>query len=327
MFPTCDVKQELVLERQAVRTKASLFSFKSIRFSVVSAAIYLALSYVLIGFKADQLVLLFIFNTLYFASSTTRRFILGFSVFILYWIVFDYMKAFPNYKYNTVHIASLYHLEKDLFGFFSDGMIRTPNEFFALHHTTFLDILSGFFYLCWIPVPLAFAGILFFRNRPLFFQFSLTFLLVNLIGFIGYYTYPAAPPWYVAQKGFEFISSTPGNTAGLSRFDAFFGVPVFAGIYSKSSNVFAAMPSLHAAYLLVVLYYSIKSKGSRASTILYGGILVGIWFTAIYSGHHYVLDVLAGILCAITGIIAFQYGLRTHIGKKLILRLVRATYR
>ena len=89
MFPTCDVEQELVLERQAVRTKASLFSFKSIRFSLVSAVIYLALSYVLIGFKADQLVLLFIFNTLYFASSTTRRFILGFSVFILYWIVFD----------------------------------------------------------------------------------------------------------------------------------------------------------------------------------------------------------------------------------------------
>ncbi|HLA60252.1 MAG TPA: hypothetical protein VK622_15870, partial [Puia sp.] len=34
-------------------------------------------------------------------------------------------------------------------------------------------------------------------------------------------------------------------------------------------------------------------------------IMEGIWFSAIYNSHHYVLDVLAGIGCGITGIIVF----------------------
>ena len=152
----------------------------------------------------------------------------------------------------------------------------------------FIDILCGIFYLCWVPVPLIFAGILFFRNKSLFFQFSLTFFLVNLIGFAGYYIYPAAPPWYVAQKGFHFIASTPGNTAGLGRFDAYFGTNIFAGIYSKSSNVFAAMPSLHASYMLIVLYYGIKGK-MKWFNLLFALIMLGIWFSAIYTGHHYIL--------------------------------------
>jgi len=73
---------------------------------------YLLLSFFLVGFKTDQLVLIAIFNLLFFLSPITRKFITGFSIFIVYWIIFDYMKAFPNYAYNTVHIADLYNFEK-----------------------------------------------------------------------------------------------------------------------------------------------------------------------------------------------------------------------
>lgn len=304
---------------------SSLFSPASIRMALLASGLYLLISYFLIGFKTDQLLLIFIFNSLYFASRTTRRFITGFSIFIVYWIIFDYMKAFPNYRYNSVHVESLYQLEKNLFGFTWNNATVTPNEFFALHHNTFADVLSGIFYLCWIPVPLLFAGIMFFKNRKYFFYFSLSFFLVNLIGFVGYYVYPAAPPWYVAQNGFDFIAATPGNTAGLARFDAFFGTGIFAGIYSKSSNVFAAMPSLHAAYMFVVVYYSIKSGMKKIYTVLFGFIMLGIWFSAVYSSHHYILDVLAGIACAIAGVVLFGYFARSAAGKRLVNGLIRAT--
>ena len=182
-----------------LNTTKPLFGQRNIRFAVLVTAFYFALSYVLIGFKTDQIILAGIFNILYFTSHSTRRFILGFSIFIVYWIVFDYMKAFPNYKYNGVHIQSLYQLEKDWFGITWNNALITPNEYFAQHAHTFLDVVCGIFYLCWVPVPVAFAGILFFKNRKLFFQFSLTFFLVNIIGFTGYYLYPAAPPWYVSE--------------------------------------------------------------------------------------------------------------------------------
>jgi hypothetical protein len=269
--------------------------------------LYLLLSSWLIGFKSDEVFLVVLFNGLFYLSNRTRRFILGFTVFIVFWILFDSMKAFPNYRYNTVHIADIYQLEKHLFGIRgSDGIVRTPNEFWLIHQHTFLDIAAGCFYLCWIPLPLAFAGYLFYKDKEAFSRFSLSFLFVNLVGFVIYYVCPAAPPWYVENYGFVFNAHTPGNTAGLGRWDAYFHVHVFAGLYAKSSNVFAAMPSLHASYPLTVLYYGIRYR-MRWWNAFFALVMVGIWFAAVYASHHYVLDVLAGICCGIVGISLFSY--------------------
>lgn len=216
------------------------------------------------------------------------------------------MKAFPNYRFNDVHIADLHETERSFFGISTEGKNITPNEFWIIHQNSFLDVISGVFYLCWIPVPLAFAAYLFFTNKNLFLQFSLTFVLVNLIGFVIYYTYPAAPPWYMQQHGTGFIPGTPGNTAGLIRFDQFFNADIFKGLYAKGSNVFAAMPSLHSSYPLIVFYYGLKKRVGVIASVLFATVMVGIWFAAVYTSHHYVLDVLAGIICAIIGIVLFQ---------------------
>jgi hypothetical protein len=267
---------------------------------------YLLLSAWLVGFKPQQVTLLIIFNTLFYVSAITRKFIVGFSVFVVYWIIFDYMKAFPNYNVTAVHIADLYNLEKHLFGINYQGHLLTPNEYWKVNSTTTLDIIAGLFYICWIPVPLGFATYLFFKNRREFLSFALTFLVVNLLGFVVYYSFPAAPPWYIQEHGFVFHAATPGNTGGLARFDKYFNIPVFQSIYKNGSNVFAAMPSLHSAYPVIVIYYAFKNHLGFVKVIL-GTVMVGIWLTAVYTSHHYVLDVLAGITTAIAGINLFNY--------------------
>ncbi len=285
---------------------------------------YLLLSFILVGFKSDQLVLVGIVNVLYFVSDQSRKFLIGFSIFIVYWIVFDYMKAFPNYRYNTVHIESLYRLEKNLFGISDGSSVLTPNEYWLHHRTTLLNILTGLFYVSWIPIPLLVAIYLFIKNRPAFYPIALAFVLVNLLGFIIYYLYPAAPPWYVQAYGFTFHPHTPGNTAGLANFDQYFGISLFSSIYAKSSNVFAAMPSLHSSYPVIVLYYGIKNKLGLIN-LFFGVVMVGIWFSAVYTSHHYVMDVLAGITCALVGIMLFNQLAKTRWLTALIQRLVALT--
>ena len=305
-----------------ISLKKELFTKKDILVTLTLSVIYLLLSALLLGFKSDQVVLILIFNSLYFASGTTRKFVLGFSIFIVYWILYDYMKAIPNYRYNSVSIEELYNLEKRFFGVIHNETILTPNEYFEIHATTLLDIASGLFYLMWIPVPLGFAAWLFFRNPEQFIFFSLTFVLVNLIGFVFYYLYPAAAPWYVQIYGFQFHPDTPGNTGGLIRFDQYFNTPVFQTIYTKGSNVFAAMPSLHASYPVIVLYYSLKNCRTSAN-ILLAIVMLGIWFAAVYASHHYILDVLAGILCAAVGITLFNWLKTTKTLKSFIHVLLR----
>lgn len=282
------------------------FSIKNVSTVISVSFIYLFLSYFLVGFKTEQLILILIFCVSYFASSISRKFILGFSIFIVYWIVFDYMKAFPNYRFNTVHIGDLYQFEKHLFGIRHGNTILTPDEFWLHNQKPFLDALTGFFYLCWVPVPLIFAGYLFFKNREEFLKFSLTFLWVNILGFIIYYIYPAAPPWYIQHFGDVFYAHTPGSDAGLQRFDNLFHVKIFQSLYAQSSNVFAAMPSLHSAYPVIVLYYGLRNKLGKIN-IVFALIMVGIWFSAVYNSHHYVVDILAGILCAVLAIISFNW--------------------
>jgi len=284
---------------------------------------YLLFSYWLIGFRPEQLVLVGLCNAGYFLTDATRRLITGFSIFVVFWILYDYMRAFPNYAYRAVDVAQIYYAEKSLFGIASGGQLLTPNEFWLRHHQPWLDVLCGVFYLCWVPIPLAFAGYLFFKARRLFFAFALTFLLVNILGFIGYYLHPAAPPWFVQQHGLVFQPLSLGSTAGLARFDSFFGVGVFHGIYAKNANVFAAMPSLHSAYPVVVLFYALKHRAGVFS-LVFLVIMVGIWFAAVYTSHHYVLDVLAGIATAALGILLIQL-LLAH--SKLFNRLVDSFWR
>ena len=79
----------------------------TLRTAIIATGIsiaYLVLAAALLGYKPDQLFLVLLFNSLFYLSSPTRRFILGFTVFIVFWVLFDSMKLFPNYRYNTVHI-------------------------------------------------------------------------------------------------------------------------------------------------------------------------------------------------------------------------------
>ncbi|MGN8069254.1 phosphatase PAP2 family protein [Mucilaginibacter sp. SG564] len=289
----------------STRQNSVTVNAKSILVVTLLSIAYLVISNFLIGYNSSELVLVGIFNVLFYLSPVTRKFILGFSIFIVYWIIFDYMKAFPNYHYTPVHIADLYNFEKHIFGIHDHNKLLTPNEYWRIHGTTFIDVVTGLFYLCWIPVPLGFAAFLFFKNKRQFLYFSLTFVLVNLLGFVVYYTFPAAPPWYVQYYGFHFTPLTAGNVAGLAKFDAYFHAGIFKSIYTKGSNVFAAMPSLHSSYPVIVLYYGIKSRYKVAS-IFFAIVMLGIWFTAVYASHHYVLDVLAGITTAILGISLFN---------------------
>jgi len=307
--------------QENIAHRNSFYGLKTLYVTTLISLAYLLLSILLVGFKTDQLVLIFIFNALYYISAGTRKFILGFSIFIVYWVIFDYMKALPNYHFNAVHIADLYQLEKSLFGIHFNGKLLTPNEYWKLNTNSFLDVTTGFFYLMWVPVPLAFATYLFFKDQKQFVYFSLTFLWVNLIGFVIYYCVPAAPPWYVQEHGFNFIPGTVGNTGGLSRFDHFFNINLFQGIYSKGSNVFAAMPSLHSSYPLIVLYYGLKNR-LGAINVFFAILAFGIWFAAIYNSHHYLLDVIAGILCAVLAITSFNHFLTNTMFSNLVRRLI-----
>ncbi len=286
------------------------FSKKETILAFGLATAYLLWVTLAVGLRNDHFVFAALCLTLFFANGTSRKVVLALGFFIAYWVIYDSMRIYPNYAFNPVHVEEPYLIEKAWFGFQYSGERVTPNEFFETNTHPVPDVLSGLFYLCWVPVPLAFSVWLFFRNKRALLDFSLAFLLVNLFGFVLYYAYPAAAPWYVELHGFEKNFSIPGNEAGLVNFDRILGVSLFHGMYAKNANVFAAIPSLHAAYPVISVYFAWKLGLKKLSRIFWV-ILVGIWFSAVYSRHHYIIDVLLGGLCAGATILVY---------KKLVLK-------
>jgi len=71
---------------------------------------------------------------------------------------------------------------------------------------------------------------------------------------------------------------------GTARFDAL--------IYERNPQVFGAMPSLHVAYPLLVVFYTWPRGWKWRVPALCFFVMVS--FAAVYLAHHYILDVLAG---------------------------------
>jgi len=275
------------------------FTRKNITINLLLVLVYFLLNQIIGEIRSEHYYLVIIWLTTFYLSDKSRRFILAFSIFIVFWIIYDSMRIIPNYEVTTPHIKEPYEFEKALFGFSINGNLFTPNEYFSLNNNKILDFLSGFFYINWMPIPIGFGVYLYLTDKEIFIKYSLAFLFVNLIGFAIYYIYPAAPPWYVDIYGFDLRIGVPGNRAGLARFDDLVGIPVFENIYNKNANVLAAIPSLHSAYPVVVLFYAIKKKMKFWVQILFSIFMLGIWFSAVYSGHHYIIDVIFGAFIAL----------------------------
>lgn len=289
-------------------TKFTLPTRRELLISLAILALWLFVTVAFVGFRSEHILLCAAFLLLFIPYQGSRKLVVALLPFFIFGISYDWMNLLPNYEVNPVDVEGLYTTEKRLFGItVAEGTVLTPNEYFALHHCSAMDFMSGIFYLCWVPLPIIFGIWLYFKGeRRAYLHFAIVFLLVNLIGFAFYYIHPAAPPWYVAMHGMEAIPGTPGEVAGLGRFDEMTGLNIFHLLYSRNANVFAALPSLHSAYTLVALIYAIRFKAPRLWIILLAVVTLGIWLTAVYSSHHYIIDVMCGIICALVGSLLFE---------------------
>lgn len=231
---------------------------------------------------------------------------------IIFAVLYFVLGLCPNYLFGSVDTEGLYHAEISLFGLESTGgAMITPSEYCSINHEGIYDLMSGFFYLLWLPMPFMYFIALHFQGHERHaVRAAAAFLTVNIIGFIIYYIHPACPPWYVMQHGFDVDFNTMGDPAGFKHFDEIVGYPFFRNFYSHNANVFASIPSLHAAYTPVAFYYSMRVKKNTIWRIVLAIVSVGIWFSAVYSGHHYIIDVVLGVCTTMLGLLLFESWIR-----------------
>jgi hypothetical protein len=237
-----------------------------------------------------------------FLGEGPRRFLHGVLPLLLFGMVYDLTHITePLVRYLNIHVAEPYWFDWTFFGIRTAAGVVTPNEYFAVHHWPAVDFVTGLAYIIFVYWALGFGAYLSaFRkdeaSRRLLARFGWTFLLMNIAGFATYYIYPAAPPWYVADYGLGPANlAARSSAAGAARWDALTGIHYFAGFYGRSADVFGAIPSLHVAYPLLTFLHG-RELGKRWLDAASFGLFAVVCFAAVYLNHHYVLDVLLGIL-------------------------------
>lgn len=212
-------------------------------------------------------------------------------------LIYESLRGLFQYR-GTVHVGDLYDYEARLFSIATADGPRALSEVVSRHTSPWLDVVCGATYFLFLAEVLGVASYLFFRARPRTLQLSVGFLVVNVIGWSVWFVYPAAPPWYVDMYGTgPALLDVVSSPAGLARVDDLLGLPLATAFYSKSANVFGAVPSLHVAYATLVAWVSHSVGGwLRPATLLFAASMA---FSAVYLRHHYLVDVVAGALLAL----------------------------
>ena len=124
------------------------------------------------------------------------------------------------------------------------------------------------------------------RRHDGFRRFRNTILLANIVGLVGFWLMPTAPPWMFPDKG--FVAGVNHSSALLQSF----------------GNSYAAMPSLHAADALIVGWFLVVTSRTLWAKALWALWPAWVWFCVVATANHYLLDVLAGIGVAVFALLA-----------------------
>lgn len=243
----------------------------------------LSLYYALYGIEVDYLpALCFLAAVLTMVVLGSRRKMDRYWVSIISIMVsYEALQGMAGTLATSRNVLSLYSIDRLIWGFNVTGYVQSA---FASPAVTFL---STVFYSMHVPLVVATCLVVWYAKRPMFGKYVTVMVLTTYAALATFILLPTAPPWYsgVASNIYTsaVASSLPHGVTSL--------------ISMVEIDQFAAFPSLHGAYAIIFSYFMIKVD--RRLALISVPITVGILFSTLYLGQHYLIDLIGGAAYAL----------------------------
>ena len=172
-------------------------------------------------------------------------------------------------------------------------------------YATFPVYLSHFF------VTLIVLAFLWKLSYERFRHYRALVVTLATAGFVTYVLFPAVPPWEASW--YHYIGPVSRT---IARMWGAFGITPAQALFERPGQFYnqeAAIPSLHAAYpMLLLLFFWGAGRWVRAGLLAY---VLAMAFTLVYAGEHYVADIVlgwlyAGAVYAVVGVVRGRRGRR-----------------
>jgi membrane-associated phospholipid phosphatase len=189
-----------------------------------------------------------------------------------------------------LQLESVRNIDRFLFGGHDPNVVlqralREP----AIH---WYDVVCSVTYMSHFVVPPIVMGALWATSRYQWWRFMKRFATVLVVACGMFIVFPTAPPWMASDRGeIDRIIRHSGRGFTTLHLDSF---ALDWQLSTKWGNGVAAMPSLHAAFSLIVPAFFlpwVRSKWLKALMMLFPAMML---FSLVYFGEHWVIDGLVG---------------------------------
>ncbi len=251
-----------------------------------------------IWFSPDQFFVFALIGCIFLGRA--NMFIMDWGPFLVGFFSYEFLRGLVPFVSTRVHIFPMIHFDQALFG--AVPIMTLQKLFYTQDNLHWWDYLLVTLYICHFVTPMIIGFLFWLRDRAFFREYALGILVLSYSGFITFALFPAMPPWMASEKGYlPPIQEVTGHVMSHFLPDTI-SVP---SIYSvMRANPVAAMPSLHAAFPLLIYLFVVKKFGKWGYLFL--PYVIGVWIAVMYLGEHYFVDVLAGAVYAIGAFIVVE---------------------
>jgi len=211
--------------------------------------------------------------------------------FVAVLFAYDYSRGLAQEVGMPLQVTPQLHLEKLLF-FGRVPSVWLQQHLYHVGEIRWWDVVVSVTYTTHFVLPFVVAGVLWAYDRGRWRRFVNRFVVVSFAGVATFALLPSAAPWMASDMG--LLPHLERNVGyGWSRID----LPVATQLIDKGrlvANPVAAVPSLHAAWaLLIGLFFwsSVRRRWLRPLLLVQPLLMA---FTVVYGAEHYAVDVLAG---------------------------------
>ena len=209
------------------------------------------------------------------------------------------------------------------------------------------EVVTSVVYISYFVVPYVVAGVLWLKDRSAWRRYAVAFVATTFLALVVYTLVPGAPPWAAARCSAEQVVDHPRDPACMYTEipDASGGLlgPVttthagaqpyverisargwevldiraastLISVGQSKANLVAAIPSLHAGLTMLLALFMWPRVRALGRTLFLGYAVV-MAFTLVYTGEHYVFDILGGWLLAAAVIVVQRLYLRRRAKK------------